>query len=273
MSVAEGRSFNHINRRWNALSLAHQFVLAGGGVLIVGMLVLGVWVTGQIQSGVTRNTAAATALYVDSVISPLLPDIRNQQVLSAGARRALDETLSQGALGERIASFKIWLQGGLIAYSSEQKLIGQTFPLTESLKSAWAGDVAAEFDELDDEENITERGSEVPLLEIYSPIREPWSGRVVAVAEFYERAGELTDSLRVIRMKSWLVVATVALCMMGLLWGIVLRGNSLIESQRSALEERVSELSRLLTQNQELRNGYNAHREGQSPSMRSSCGV
>ena len=26
----------------------------------------------------------------------------------------------------------------------------------------------------------------MPLLEVYSPIREVWSGEVVAVAEFYE---------------------------------------------------------------------------------------
>lgn len=217
------------------------------------MVVLGVWVTGEIQRGVTRNTAVATALYVDSVVSPLLPDIRDQRVLSPGARRALDEILSQGALGERIVAFKIWLQGDTVAYSNESTLIGRTFPQTNSLKSAWSGEVAAEFNKLDDDENATERKSDVPLLEIYSPIREPWSGKVVAVAEFYERAGDLAESLRVVRLKSWLIVAFVGLSMMSLLWGIVLRGSSLIQRQREALEKRVSDLSLLLSQNQHLR--------------------
>jgi signal transduction histidine kinase len=115
--------------------------------------------------------------------------------------------------------------------------------------------VAAEFDELEDEENVTERQTDVPLLEIYSPIREPWSGKVVAVAEFYEAAGDLQATLAAAWRRSWLVVAAVTLCIMGLLFGIVLRGSGLIASQRRALEERVTELSALLRQNEDLRLG------------------
>src|SRR3954453_13972221 len=101
---------------WNKLTLAFQFAIAGSAVLLAGMLVIGFWVTDQIAESVTRNTAAATALYVDSVIAPLLPDIVSLQVLPEVERRALDETLSQGALGSLLASFKIWKQDGLIAY-------------------------------------------------------------------------------------------------------------------------------------------------------------
>lgn len=73
--------------QWKALTLARQFLLAGGAVLLAGMFTIGIWVTTQIEAGVTRNTAAATALYVDSVIAPLLPDIQEGQTLSQGARR------------------------------------------------------------------------------------------------------------------------------------------------------------------------------------------
>src|SRR3954469_15430239 len=104
----------HIRDSWEKLTLARQFAIAGSAVLIAGMVVIGLWVTDQIAEGVTRNTAAATALYVDSVIAPLLPDIVNMQVLPEVERRALDETLSQGALGRRLASFKIWKEDGLI---------------------------------------------------------------------------------------------------------------------------------------------------------------
>jgi signal transduction histidine kinase len=210
-------------------------------------------VTQQIEDDVTRNTAAATALYVDSVIAPLLPDIRDGDVLPEGARRALDETLSQGALGRRLASFKIWKKGGLVAYSSRPELIGRRFEPTDNLKRAWSGQVTAEFDELHDAEDALERAEGVPLLEIYSPIREPWSGDVVAVAEFYEVASEIEDDLFQARLRSWLIVAVVTLAMMGLLSGIVLRGSRLITAQRRALERRVEDLSRLLKQNEDLR--------------------
>jgi signal transduction histidine kinase len=214
------------------------------------MLVIGLWVTRQIEDGVTRNTAAATALYIDSVIAPLLQNVTD---LSPGARRALDETLSQGALGSRLVSFKIWLEGGLIAYSSEPSLIGKRFSPSRNLREAWSGHVSAEFNDLDKEESELERAKGVPLLEVYSPIREPWSGKVVAVIEFYEIAHDLEDTLQQVRLRSWFVVAAVTLCMIGLLCGIVFRGSRLIRDQRRALEERVADLSRLLGQNEDLR--------------------
>lgn len=234
------------------LSLAAQFVLAGGAVLVAGMIAIGVWVTRQIEEGVTSNTAITTALYVDSVIAPLLEDIQDDGKLGEGARRALDETVAR-SFGSRIVSFKIWARDGTIAYSSQAELIGQRFDPTDSLKAAWAGRVAAEFDDLGDGEDALERARALPLLEIYSPVREPWSGKVVAVMEFYEVATGLKDDIAATRQRSWLVVAGVTIGMMGLLFGIVLRGSRMIDSQRGALEARVAELSALLAQNEELR--------------------
>jgi signal transduction histidine kinase len=251
--LAPAAPFGRVRQRWASLTLARQFSLAGSAVLLAGMLVIGLWVTRQIEEDVTRNTAIATALYVDSVIAPLLPDIRGEDTLPEGARRALDETLSQGALGRRLASFKIWKKGGLIAYSSRPELIGRRFEPTDNLKRAWSGQVTAEFDELHDDEDALERAEGLPLLEIYSPIREPWSGEVVAVAEFYEVASEIEDDLFKARLRSWLIVAAVTLGMLGLLSGIVLRGSSLITAQRQDLERRVDDLSRLLRQNEDLR--------------------
>jgi signal transduction histidine kinase len=251
--LAQYPALDWARRRWTGLSLARQFLLAGAAVLLAGMLVIGLWVTRQIADSVTRNTATATALYVDSVIAPLLPDLRGAGGLPEGARRALDETLSQGALGKRLSSFKIWKQDGLIAYSSRPELIGRRFEPTENLKQAWAGQVTADFDELHDEEDALERAEGLPLLEVYSPIREPWSGEVVAVAEFYEVANELEANLRDARLGSWLVVGLVTAGMMALLSGIVLGGSRIIATQRRSLEERVTELSHLLAQNRDLR--------------------
>lgn len=252
-SAPNSMYFNWARRQWDALTLARQFLLAGTVVLLAGMFAIGFWVTRQIQDGVVRNSAATTALYVDSVIAPLFPDLEDKRILSEGARRALDETLAKGELARRIAFFKIWVDDGLIAYSSEPTLIGKTFEPTESLRQAWAGHVTAEFDSLDEAENRTEQAAGMPLLEIYSPIREPWSGEVIAVAEFYEVARELADNLAAARLRSWLVVALVTLGMLGLLSGIVLRGSVIISQQQGALEQRVGELSELLRQNEHLR--------------------
>ncbi|TIT86063.1 MAG: sensor histidine kinase, partial [Mesorhizobium sp.] len=102
---------------WSGLSLAWQFVIAGGIGLLAVMLVVGLWVTSQIREGVMHNSATTTALYVDSVIAPLLPDLRKSRELDDTVKRALDETLGQGALGKRLVSFKLWRRDGLVLYS------------------------------------------------------------------------------------------------------------------------------------------------------------
>jgi hypothetical protein len=104
-----------------------------------------------------------------------------------------------------------------------------------------------------DEEDALERARSLSLLEMYSPIREIHTGEIIAVAEFYETAEVLRKNLFSANLQSWMVVAVVTLAMLGALSGIVLRGSRTIDRQRTSLEQRVSELSRLLSQNEELR--------------------
>ncbi|MFB2554039.1 sensor histidine kinase [Ensifer soli] len=235
------------------ISLAWQFVLAGAVVLVFGMVTIGVWVTARITETVTEQAATATALYVDSIIAPLTQELANASTLSPGARIALEETLQQGALSERMFAFKIWKPDGTIAYSNESALIGRRFGITEGLETARAGTVHAEFDALEGEENATERVAGKPLLEIYSPIREPWSGHVIGIAEFYEVADDLRAQLAHARIGSWLFVGAVTLTMLALLFVIVARGSRQIAFQSESLRSQVEDLRRLLDENLALR--------------------
>lgn len=239
--------------RWKSLSLASQFLLAGGLVTIFAMLVVGAFVTRLIENTVTRNSAATTALYVDSVIAPLLPDMQTTQALDDTVTRALDETLGQGALGTRLFSFRLWRSDGTILYSSNKGLAGKQFPLSNSLKTAFAGQMVAKFNRIDDVESVAERNSGKPLLEIYNPVLQPWSGKVVAVSEFYEVANDFEWSLKQAWLLSWLAVALFTLTFFTILSIIVLRGSRTIDDQRRALSGRIRELSSLLEQNEALR--------------------
>ena len=239
--------------RWNSQSLARQFLLAGGFVAICAMVVVGYFVASLIENAVTRNSAATTALYVDSVIAPLLPDMQTTQSLDDSITRALDETLGQGALGKRLFSFRLWRSDGTILYSSEKSLSGKQLPLSGDLKTAFTGQMTARFNRIDGVESDAERDSEKPLLEIYNPVLQPWSGNVVAVSEFFEVADEFEWSLKQARLLSWLAVAAFTTIFFGLLSIIVLRGSRTIDSQRRALNDRIDELSALLRQNEALR--------------------
>jgi len=247
------RLLEDFRQRWSRLSLALQFLIAGGVGLLAVMLVVGLWVTSRFREAVIRNSAANTALYVDSVIAPLLPDMRKKQELSDSVKRALDETLDQGGLGKRLESFKMWRRDGTVLYATDPALIGQVFQPSAKLIAAFKGNVVADFNDLNDVENQKEKATGMPLLEIYNPVREPWSGEVVAVSEFYEIADDFQATLDAALWSSWLVVAGATAAALALLSGIVFRGSRTIEIQRAALEAKVMELQELLSQNSALR--------------------
>jgi hypothetical protein len=122
------RLIQTLSDRWNGLSLALQYGIAGGVVLACAMVAVGFWVTRVIEDSIKSNAASATALYVDSVIAPLLPELREDKPLDAGVEQALNEVLLQGALGDRLASFKIWRRDGRVLYALDAAIIGQHFP-------------------------------------------------------------------------------------------------------------------------------------------------
>ncbi|TXH95568.1 MAG: sensor histidine kinase [Pseudorhodobacter sp.] len=206
-------------------------------VMLAATLLVGWFVSGRIEEVVVRNTANATALYMESFVAPLTQDLARDENLSEASRDSIGALLEGTALGRRVVSFKIWREGGLLVDAANTALVGQTFPPTENLKLAWAGEVRADFEDTGDPEDANENALGVPLLEIYSPIREIETGRVIAVAEFYEVATQLKADLARARMASWATVALVMLVIFASLFAIVLRGSRTIDTQLAALTE------------------------------------
>lgn len=229
---------------WGRQTLAGQFLLMGGLVSVIAMMMVGAIVSGLIQEAVTRNAAATTALYVDSVIAPLLPDMQRTTHLEEQDRRALDETLSQGALASRLISFRLLAGDGTVLYADESDLIGKRAELDAMAIQAMQGRVTADFARFGEVDG--------PILRIYSPVLQPWSGEVVGVLQFDETAPDLEQDLWRARMHSWLSVAGATLGLFLALSLVVLRGSRTIDRQRVDLAMRVRDLSVLLAQNQDL---------------------
>ncbi|MEQ1403759.1 sensor histidine kinase [Neorhizobium sp. Rsf11] len=251
--------------RWNNQSLARQFLIAGGLVSLAAMMLVGAYVTTLIEAAVTRNSAASTALYVDSIIAPLLPDMKTSQRLDDVTTRALDETFGQGALGGKVVSFRLWRKDGTVLYATPDKsMVGKRLDPGEDLLTAFSGQMVAQFGSAEPRD-ASERSRDDPLLEIYNPILQPWSGEVVAVSEFYEVADEFQQSLHQAQLRSWLAVFGVTLAFFLLLSAIVFRGSRIIDHQQQALTQRVTELSELLSQNKAL------HARAQRASLRATA--
>jgi signal transduction histidine kinase len=225
---------------WSEISLAGQFALAGGVVLAVAAVAGGFFVSYRIEETVVRNTANATALYMESFVSPLTQDLASQDRLSDQSRAEISRLMTDTALGKRVVSFKLWREDGLLVDASNTALVGQTFVPTDNLVQAWQGEVQADFNNTGDEEDVAEHALGLPLLEIYAPVREARTGRVIAVAEFYEVATQLQLDLVRARRLAWVTVGATVALIAGTLFAIVLRGSRTIDRQLAALKDMVA---------------------------------
>ena len=222
---------------WSKLSLVGQFAVAGGIVMAIAAIIGGFFVSGRVEDAIVRNTANATALYMESFVAPLKQDLATTADLSATSRAEIRRLLDETSLGRRVVSFKIWGKGGLVIEASNTALIGQRFTPTDNLKLAWQGDVQADFNDTGDEEDVAEQALGLPLLEIYVPIHETNTGRVIAVGEFYEVAAQLQSDLVHARRLAWATVAAAVSLIGGSLFAIVLRGSQTIDRQVSSLRQ------------------------------------
>lgn len=233
--------------------LHHRFAFAGSIVTLLGMAVIGSLVSASIKTGVVRNSAISSAIYMESFIAPLSQELASAERLSPGTISRIDALLKRPPLSDRVISVKIWRPGGVLAFSSEHDLIGRVFSPSDDLMQAWHGELNASFDELEDDESQRERQTGVPLLEVYNPIHSIITGEVIAVAEFYLDATELEADLRAAHLRAWATVGGVTMMTFLALFGIVRAGSRTIEDQTRRLTLQLQELARISAQNEALR--------------------
>ena len=233
-------------------SLTARFALVSLAILILGMLIIGWWVTRQIENGVMNRTASVTASFVTSALAIHLQDLDQPGDLSPSRLDTLGSLLSESDLGHRIVSFKVWSPNGRILYSPEPALVGRVFPVGPELQLALAGETVTGISDLTEEENVYERRSYSRLLETYTPLRIPGSGEITGAVEFYEGTGELKVEIQAARVRTWLVIGGATLAMYLLLVGMVKGANATIIQQRRQLEQRVDQLNAAAIHTQRL---------------------
>lgn len=234
------------------LSLARQYLLVSFLILFCGMLIVGAWVGRQIEIGVTHRIAAVTALYVDSLISHHLQYLVDTDVPDNSHEAEIDTLLTTTPLGQRIVAFKVWAADGRILYSTNQALVGLQFPIAGGLKKAFDGDVYTEISDLNSDENIYEQQEWSQLIETYAPVRVKGKSKVIAVIEFYQTMDELKGEIQTAQQRSWVVVGVSTIVIYLLLAGLVGRASNTILEQENDLREKVTQLTGLLAQNEQL---------------------
>ena len=238
--------------RLGRLSATVQFVLAGSIVMVACMLAVGRFLSAVLTREVIHDTAIVTALLLDSIIDPVAQGLAGPEPLPPAAIERLDAVLNEPGFRERFPYLEIWRPDGTVAYSNTRELIGRTFEAPAGLRAALAGEVSAQYADLTAQEHVV-RGFGTRYLEIYSPIREHRTGRIIGVAEIHEVTLPLADRVGESRMLGWAVVAGTTALMMASLYGIVHRASRTIRRQRAALEGRMHELEQVSEANLRLR--------------------
>jgi signal transduction histidine kinase len=240
-------------------SLARQFFYLSLIILLAGMLVIGFFVGGQIETGVINQTAIVTSLYVDSFFAPILQEVTfeessDDQIHPKDLNQLaqFSDMLENTPLGKNIVAFKVWLRDGEIIYSPNENLMGIHFPISQELQRSLNGEVVSGFSNLDKPEHVYEKLYWNTLIEIYSPVRNQTTGDIIAAVEFYMLPDDLKAEIRSAQVKGWGIVIGATTLMYLILAGIFNQASNRIFDQQHELEDQVIQLSELLHQNETL---------------------
>ncbi|WP_085728442.1 sensor histidine kinase [Pseudomonas sp. R37(2017)] len=239
------------------LSRSTQFVICATIILGLTMTFVGNLVSQSIEDATVQTAAETGARYMQNLLEPFAQELTTAKALPDETIQTIDHLLSSTSLSTHVVSVKIWLPDGTIVYSTDKSTVQKTFP-TEEISQALTGKIYTELDSdaesftVDDVEDAFERSLNIPLYEIFAPLREAGTGKIVAVGEFYETAQALQREIDNVRKKVWAIVGAATTAMILLLFFIVRRGDKIIKQQETALEWRMNEQARLHSNNAAL---------------------
>jgi hypothetical protein len=247
------RGGNSLSSFWPGLSLSVRFAFAAAVVLCNGMAIFGGWVVAQIERGLAHNAATSESVYVQSLFTPVTPQLTAPDRNVAAVADAVTRHLHATPLWSQLSSLAVWLPDGFIIYSTQGGQAGHRYAMPPDVRGAFTGELRASI--LDRRLHLLYPGhaSEGTLRTVYTPLRDSDGASVSAVIEIVSNADALTAELDAIRRRTWIVVGLTTLLMIGILFSIVQNGSQKIEEQRGEIERRLEEEIRLGQMNKALR--------------------
>jgi signal transduction histidine kinase len=222
---------------WTNLAADRKLACVTLAALVCGMGFFGFFVSAHIKDNLVHKAAAATAIYMDSFLAPLAQELATRTTLSASTQAEISKLLSPASAGRPLLGFRIWV-GETIVFSNDKNAMGKSFPSTATSDLAWSGHVAAEFNQIDeDDEQVFHLP--LPILEVYAPVRERGTGRIIALFETYEAGNELEARIDTAQSFAWLLIGTstlgIALLLLSVMRSVRLKHNSLAHEIRELL--------------------------------------
>jgi HD-GYP domain-containing protein (c-di-GMP phosphodiesterase class II) len=202
-------------------SLLTSFSLLGGIITVVIAVALALGLEYQLEQNALQQEAASAADQVALILGPNLTPADLTAALSPARLTQIDTLIRQEVLQAHVVRIKIWNTAGLLIYSDDASLVGQSFPKSDELEKALDGHVATEVSTLNQAENVGERPLFSRLLEVYVPIRLGTSTQVVGAYEIYHDLSVLDPLIASTRRFVWLGVGLGFLVLYGSLFVLV----------------------------------------------------
>jgi len=147
-------------------------VVAAAALVVVLVSLLGSVASRKLaEQEAVHDAANTTGLLADAVVQPALTD--ELVAMDPAAIAAFDAVIRDHVVGPSIVRVKVWTPDGLIVYSDEPRVIGETFVLGEEERDVLTNPVTrAEISDLSKPENRFESAPD-GLLEVYRPVWTP----------------------------------------------------------------------------------------------------
>ncbi len=161
---------------------------------------------------------------------------------SAGIRAETEEAFRHIAAMPNVMRANVYGMKRSVIWSSDIQLIGREFGPNKELDRALAGNAVVEFDS--DERVEHGKGEhqgraqlEDAFVEIYIPVHDPDTQRVLGVIEFYKNPRALLTSIRLLRTYVAIGAGLSGATLFLALFGLVLRADRVIQAQQRQIVE------------------------------------
>lgn len=227
-----------LQKYWNKLPLARQFIISGGLFTLAAMLLCGILTTTFLTEIVLQRRGGVVSAIAQHVLSPYVQDLANTG--NRSAYEELDALMSDPVFTAEFPLLDIWLPDGSILYSSTPGLSAQKMTAPLPVLGALRGNTTVQFTDVESAD-YSEHRLTADYIEVYFPLRDKRSDEIFAVAQLREITSSLEHDLRNLTFSSWVTVAVISVVVMFGLFSIVLEGSRTIDRQRTILSRRLAQ--------------------------------
>ena len=211
--------------------------------LCIGVMTTALWfvVSNYLTQQILEREWEMTAQMLRADVKQDLVDYDFQATDRKSVGHKFEELLRHVTLMPEITRFKVYNPKGVVIWSDDKRLVGQSFADNEELREALEGKVVADMTSLKKAENLFDQTPTGSAIEIYVPIYSA-SKELLGVFEVYKRPDVLFRDIRQARLMVLLATLGGGVLLYISLFAIVRQAARKIDEQQENLLKMQTEL-------------------------------